>query len=162
MKMKFGLQANIALWDPGSMKFSPIIEQSSRDWETTVCQYVALTVSHTQIHVIMSRKLSEPHLEVLLFSNPGEKVWNAKETMEQICPTFFLHFMTFSPQLETNNALQCRSDSFPHMVLYILCVEIVRTTFRRIVVYQSRGDCSIMWENCMDPGYQSATYLRWD
>ena len=35
----------------------------------------------------------------------------------------FLHFMTFSPRLETNVALQCTSDSFPHMVIYILCVE---------------------------------------
>ena len=35
----------------------------------------------------------------------------------------FLHFMTFSPQLETNNVLQCSSDSFPCMVIYILSVE---------------------------------------
>ena len=35
----------------------------------------------------------------------------------------FLLFMTFSPQLETNNTLQCSSDSFPRMVTYILCVE---------------------------------------
>ena len=43
--------------------------------------------------------------------------------MGQIGPTVFLHFMTFSPPLETNNALQCSSDSFPSMVIYILCVE---------------------------------------
>ena len=45
--------------------------------------------------------------------------------MGQICPTVFLHFMKFSLQLETNGALQCSADSFPHTVIYIyiLCVE---------------------------------------
>ena len=43
--------------------------------------------------------------------------------MGHICPTDFQHFLTFSPRLETNNALQCSSDSFPQMVIYILCVE---------------------------------------
>ena len=43
--------------------------------------------------------------------------------MGQICPTVFLHFMTFLPRLETNDALQCSSDSFPRMVIYNLCVE---------------------------------------
>ena len=43
--------------------------------------------------------------------------------MGQICHTVFLHFMTFSLPLETNDALQCSSDSFSRMVIYILCVE---------------------------------------
>ena len=38
----------VALWDPGCMKFSHIIEQSPRNWETTMCPNVALTVFHTQ------------------------------------------------------------------------------------------------------------------
>ena len=38
----------VALSDPGSMKFSHIIEKSPRDWEATVRQNVALTVFHTQ------------------------------------------------------------------------------------------------------------------
>ena len=38
----------VALSDPGSMKFSHNIEHSPRDWETTVCQNVSLTVFHTQ------------------------------------------------------------------------------------------------------------------
>ena len=43
--------------------------------------------------------------------------------MGQIYPIVFLHFMTFFPRLETNNALRFSSDSFPHMVIYILCGE---------------------------------------
>ena len=43
--------------------------------------------------------------------------------MGQICPTVFIHFMAFSPRLETSDALQYSSDSFSRMVIYILCVE---------------------------------------
>ena len=46
-----------------------------------------------------------------------------------------------------------------HTWSYIFCVgKIIKTTFGHIVVSQSRGDCSKMWENCMDPGSQSETY----
>ena len=43
--------------------------------------------------------------------------------MGRIGPTVFLHFMTFSPQLEAKVALRCSFDSFLGMVMYILCVE---------------------------------------
>ena len=42
---------------------------------------------------------------------------------DRFVPQFFVHFMTFFPRLETNDALQCSYDSFPHLVIYILCVE---------------------------------------
>ena len=74
----------------------------------------------------MRGKLSEPHFDVWLFSNPGEKVQKARKAMGQICPIIFLLFMTFSPQLETNDKLRCSSDSFPRMVTCILCVENVQ------------------------------------
>ena len=45
------------------MKFSHFIEQSSRDWETTVCQNVALTVIHTQNIRYSAWKLSEKTLQ---------------------------------------------------------------------------------------------------
>ena len=38
----------VALSDPGSMKFSHVLEQSPRDWETTMRQKVVLTIFHTQ------------------------------------------------------------------------------------------------------------------
>ena len=71
----------------------------------------------------MRGKLSALHLDVRLFSNPGEKVQKARKAMGNICPIIFLLFMTFSPRLETNDTLQCSSDSFPRMVTYILCVD---------------------------------------
>ena len=71
----------------------------------------------------MRGKLSELHFDVRLFSNPGEKVQKARKAMGQICPIIFLLFMTISPKLETNDTLQCSSESFPRIVTYILCVE---------------------------------------
>ena len=71
----------------------------------------------------MRGKLSEPHFDVWLFSNPGEKVQKARKALGQICPMICLLFMTSSPRLETNDTLQCSSDSFPCMVKYILCVK---------------------------------------
>ena len=41
---------------------------------------------------------------------------------DRFVPQFPPHFMTFSPQLEIYNALECSSHSFPRMVISILCV----------------------------------------
>ena len=38
----------VALSDTGSMKFSHILEQSPRNWDTTMRQNVVLTIFHTQ------------------------------------------------------------------------------------------------------------------
>ena len=35
-------------WDPWFMKFSPILEQSPRDWERSLHQNVGLTIFHTK------------------------------------------------------------------------------------------------------------------
>ena len=90
----------------------------------------------------MRGKLSEPHFYVWLFSNPGEKVQKAREAMGQICPIIFLLFMTFSPLLETNNTLQCSSDSFPCMVTYIECGKLSELHFDA-ELFPNRGETVI-------------------
>ena len=42
------IYAYVALSNPGSMKCSYILEQSPRDWETTLRQNLVLTIFHTQ------------------------------------------------------------------------------------------------------------------
>ena len=42
------MSAYVLLSDPESMKFSHILEQSPRAWETTMHQNVVLTIFHTQ------------------------------------------------------------------------------------------------------------------
>ena len=59
-----------------------ILEQSPRDWETTIHQNVVLTVFHTQnIHFICG-KLSELHFNASLVSNRGEKVMKWRKNCE--------------------------------------------------------------------------------
>ena len=71
----------------------------------------------------MRGKLSELQFDVSLFFYFGEKVQKPLKTMGQIFPIVFSMFHDFSPQLEHNNIIQCSSDSFPRMVMYILFVE---------------------------------------
>ena len=54
---------------------------------------------------------------------PGKRFEKQGKLWDRFVPQFFHHFMTFSPWLETNVALQCSSDSFSHMLIYILCLE---------------------------------------
>ena len=93
---------------------------SQRLGEICVSTCSSNSFPHTKYMSTMRGKSSESHLDVSLFSNPQEKVWKARKTLGPICSTVF---MTFFPQLETNDALLCSSDSFPCMVMYILCVK---------------------------------------
>ena len=112
----------VALSDSGSMKYSYILEQSPRDWETTMRTNLVPTIFHT-LNVPMRGKLSELHCNVLLVFNRGEKVLKCRKTMGQICPIVFLDFLTFSPGLENKTPSKCGSESFPRTVTYILCVD---------------------------------------
>ena len=127
------------------------------NWETNLCQIVAVPVFTHKIYVTMHGKLSTTQFDVSLFSNPVEKVWQARNTMGMICPTLFLHFMTFSQQLETNYALQCSSDSFPRMVIYILFVENCQNYILTHSCLPIAGRMFYYVRFFRDPGSESAT-----
>ena len=105
----------------------------------------------------MRGKLSEPHCHVLLFLIPGRRFETQGKLLHRFVPQFF--------SISWPSPRNCRPTMHCNVVLTVFhtwwcicCVwKIVRTTFQRIVVSQSRGCCSIMWENCMDPGSESAT-----
>ena len=86
-------------------------------------QNVVLTISTHKIYITMCRKLSELHCNASLVSNRGEKIMKWRKTMSQICPIVSIAFQTFSPGLENNETSEFSSESFSHMVTYILCVE---------------------------------------
>ena len=46
-----------------------------------------------------------------------------RKTVGQIYPMIFLAFQTFSPGLENNETPKFGFESFPRMVMYMLCVE---------------------------------------
>ena len=136
-----------------------IIEHSPRNWKTTVCQNVALTVFHTQIICHHAWKTHRTTLWCIFALQSRGDGLKSTENYETDLFHSFLYFMTFSLQLETNNAFQYSSDSFPRMVIFILCVESFQNYILRIFVSQLQGDYSIMWENFMDTGSESWTYL---
>ena len=86
------------------------------------------------------------------FQPQGEGLKNWENSGKDLSHIFFLLFMTFCSQLETNNTLQWSSDSLPPWWRIFCALKNVRTTFPLIVVPKSLG------ENYMDPGSESATY----
>ena len=114
---------SLALSDPESMKFSHIIKQSPRNWGTTVCKIVALTVFLHTKYMHACTENSQNYTSIFCCSPIPGRMFQKGKLWDRFVPKFFLHFMTFSPQLGTNNTLQFSSDSFPHMVIYTLCVE---------------------------------------
>ena len=102
------------------MKFSHVLEQSPRDWETTMHQNVVLAFFHTQNICHRAWKILRTTLCCFGFSPiPGKRF----EKQVKLCPIVFLAFQTFSSGLEKNKARKCGSENFPRTVTYILCVE---------------------------------------
>ena len=151
----------VALSDPGSMKFFHIIEQFPGYWETTVCQNEILTVFHTQNichHVWKTLRTILWGFFVLQFRGEGLK------SKENYGIDFSHSFSPFNDLFSTigdqHSTMHCNGVmTVFHTWVYIFWVwKTFRTKCWRIVVSQSRGDCSLMWENCMDPGSESAKY----
>ena len=71
----------------------------------------------------MCGKLSEIHCNALLVSNCKENVMRWKKIVGQIRFILFLAYQTFSPGLENKETSKCVSESFTHIMTYILCVE---------------------------------------
>ena len=155
----FLLKLYVALSDPGSMKFCHIIEQSPCDWESTVCQNVALTVFHTQNishHAWKTLRITLWCFAVLQSRGKGLK---SKENYGRDFSPSVSPFHDILPRLETKAALQCSSDIFPRMLIYIFCVENCQNYILTHSCLPLQGDCSIMWENFMDPEFESAIII---
>ena len=111
----------------------------------------------------MSQSLENSQNHTLMFCCsliPGRRFEKQGKLWDRFVPQFFLSILLPSlrdwrPTMYCNVVL-----TVFHSWWYVFCVwKIFRTTFGRIVVYQSRGDCSILWENFIDPGFESATYI---
>ena len=68
-------------------------------------------------------KITDQHLNVWLFSNPGDKVQILVESMGQICPLVLHLFWTLSPQLEHNHTFRCWSGIFLTSLTYMVMLE---------------------------------------
>ena len=81
------MNTKVALSDPESMKLSHIIEQSPRDWETTIRQNVFLSTFHTQniYHHVWKT------VRNTLQSNVGLQLQGEGREMENNCETNLSH-----------------------------------------------------------------------
>ena len=63
--------------------------------------------SNKIIYVKIVGNLPDQHLNVWLFSNPGDKVKILVESTGQICPIVLHPFWTFCPGFESNHTFKC-------------------------------------------------------
>ena len=149
----------VALSDPGSIKCCHIIKHSPENWETTVGQNVDLRVFHTQNICHHTWKTLRITLWCFVVLQSRGKGLKSKENYETDLSHSFFSISWPSPR-DWRQKMHCNVVlTVFHAWWYIFCVwEIVRTTFRHIVVFQLRGDCSIMWKHFMDPGSESTAY----
>ena len=122
-------------------------------------QNVALTVFHSQKNMSPCMENSQNHTLIFCCSPfPGRRFEKQGKLWDRFVPQIFSISWPFPrdwrPTMHCNVFLKVF-----HSWWYIFFLwKIVRTTFWRIIVSQSRGDCSIMWENFMNPGSESATF----
>ena len=77
------LSASVELSDPGSMKYSHIIEQSPCDWETFMCQNVVLIIFHIQNIFHHAWKTVRTTLQCII----GLQSWGEGHEIEKNCGT---------------------------------------------------------------------------
>ena len=138
------------------MKFSHSIEVSLQLGDNFVSKWSSDSFPNTKY---MSPCMESSQNHTLMFCCspiPGRRFEKQGKLWDRFVPQFFS--ISWPSPRDWRPTLLCNVVlTVFHTWWCIFCVwKIVRTTFQRIVVSQSWGDCSRMWENYMDPG--SATY----
>ena len=114
--------------------------------------------SNILIYVKIVEKLPDQHLNVWLFSNPGDTVQKRWRTTGQICPVLSTRIWTLSPGSENNHTLKCWSSIFPTILTYMSMLENCQNY---ILVYGCSPIQGTKFYSCwilMKPGSQSGTY----
>ena len=113
--------------------------------------------SNLFIYATIVGKIPDQHLNVCLFSNPGEKVQILVESTGQIYPVVLHLFWTLSPGFENNPTFKCWSGIFPTILTY---VNMLENCLNNISVYGCSSIQGTKFYSCwnlMKPGSQSGT-----
>ena len=115
--------------------------------------------SNIIIYVKIFGKIPDQHLNVWLFSNPGDKVQILVESTGQICPVVLHLFWTLSPGFENNQTFKCWSGIFPTILTYMIMLENSQNNISVYGCSPIQGTTFYSCWNLMKPGSQSGTYL---
>ena len=116
-------------------------------------------LSNIIIYVKIVGKIPDQHLNVWLFSNPGDKAKKRGKNTGLICPVLSAQIWTLSHGLENNHTLKSWSGIFPTILTYINMLENYQNN---ILVYGCspiQGTKLYACWNLMKSGIQSGTYL---
>ena len=108
----------------------------------------------------MVGKIPDQHLNVWLYSNPGDKVQKRWRTMGQICPILLTRIWTLSPRLENNHTLKCWSSTFPTILTYMMILEKCQNNISVYGYSPIQGTKFYSCWNLMKPGSQNGTYAK--
>ena len=103
-------------------------------------------------------KIMEQNFNVLMFSNPGEKILFLVERRGLMCTIVFHLLRTLSPGLENNYTLKCWSKFFPTTLIDIVMFEKCRNNSLVYGILQSRVHKfyearSATYHNCRSNGH---------
>ena len=114
--------------------------------------------SNLIIYVQIVVKIPDQHLNVCLFSNPGDKDQNRWRTTGQICPVLSTRLWTLSPGLDSNHTLKCWSGIFLTILTYMIMLENYQNNISVYGWSPIQGTRLYSCWNLMKPGSQSGTY----
>ena len=117
-------------------------------------------LSNIIIYVKIAGKISDQHLNVWLFSNPGDKVQKRWRPTGQICPVLLTRIWTVSLGLENNHTLKCWPVIFPTTLTYVIKLENCQNNISVYGCSPIQGTKFYSCWNFMKPGSQTGTYQR--
>ena len=106
-------------------------------------------------YITIVGKILYQHLNVWIFSNPGDKVQKRWRTMGKICPILSTRIWTLSPGLENNQTLKCWSGIFPTILTYTSMLENCQNNISVYGCSPIQGKKLDSFWNLMKPGSQS-------
>ena len=134
-----------------------IIKCCPLDCRTSIHWNVVMAIfQHNHICKIVG-KIPDQHLNVWLFSNPGDKIQKRWRTMGQICPVLSTRIWTLSSWLENNHTLKCWSGIFPTILTYMIMLKNCKNNISVYGCSPIQGTQFYSCWNLMKPGSQSGT-----
>ena len=149
----------VALWNPGFIKCDKNYNLVPWIGEQPNIEMLIQQFSNISIYIRVVVIMCDQHCNVLLFSNPWDKVLKNMETTEQICPLLSTRIRTLSPGLNNFNKLKCWSAIIQTTVIYVVMLQNLWSNILGMFVLQFKGH---NWTFCWNGWWKSTpNYCCW-